>query len=329
MTTRDAIKTRYDHDAELWIAEWLCDKCDCYEIRRSSAISQQRAYDQARQMVQRHRDACTPAGKPKRRKPVGLTRSVYTLPLAPRPGESERSVQSPPEPAPEQHKTRCEPPTAPDPHTHQTGPAADCDAHPDPPTQPDRIITLVVELDGGRPREYRLAAGVTTVGSADDVDIHLDDPTVAPLHAELVRRRNHVYILDLGTTNTTHVNGRPITRRALANRDAISFGATHGRITGLPTPTSTTPLYRRAPKLTDREKDIVAALCAPAHSPEAFTTPATAQEIADSLVITEAAVKQHLMRLYHKFGINPTKGNVTRRTALANKLIATGIYQPD
>ena len=53
--------------------------------------------------------------------------------------------------------------------------------------------------------------------------------------------------------------------------------------------------------------------------------PATAKEIADDLVVTEAAVKQHLLRLYAKFRV-PEGTN--RRTRLANEVIALGLVRP-
>ena len=60
-------------------------------------------------------------------------------------------------------------------------------------------------------------------------------------------------------------------------------------------------------------------------SDEAFATPATAHEIASDLVVTEAAVKQHLLRMYQKFRI-PEGPN--RRTRLANEVVALGLVKP-
>jgi hypothetical protein len=71
--------------------------------------------------------------------------------------------------------------------------------------------------------------------------------------------------------------------------------------------------------------DVLTSLCRPALSDEAFVAPATAREIAQDLVVTEAAVKQHLLRLYQKFRI-PEGPN--RRTRLANEVIAMGLVRP-
>src|SRR5581483_9243453 len=170
----------------------------------------------------------------------------------------------------------------------------------------------------------------TTVGRGDGIDIALTDPTVSRLHAELVRRGPHVYVSDLGlSTNGTRVNGRPVGRRLLADGDVISFGATRCRIAGLELKESDehpTDLRRgNAPDLTRRESEVLQALCRPALSQEAFVAPATAREIADELVVTEAAVKQHLLRLYSKFRIPEGVG---RRARLANEVISAGVVRP-
>ena len=132
-----------------------------------------------------------------------------------------------------------------------------------------------------------LRGEVTTVGRGRGVDIRLDDPRVSRLHAEQVRRGPYVYVADLGLSrNGTRVNGRPVARREL---------------------------------------DVLTSLCRPALSDEAFATPATAHEIAADLVVTEAAVKQHLLRLYQKFRV-PEGPN--RRTRLANEVVALGLVRP-
>ena len=79
-----------------------------------------------------------------------------------------------------------------------------------------------------------LRGEVTTVGRGRGVDIHLDDPSVSRLHAELVRRGPYLYVCDLGLSrNGTRVNGRPVARRVLDDGDVLSFGAARCRIGGL------------------------------------------------------------------------------------------------
>jgi len=178
---------------------------------------------------------------------------------------------------------------------------------------------------------FELRGDITTVGRGEGVDVHLDEPSVSRLHAELVRRGPHVYVTDLGlSSNGTRVNGRPIGRRVLADGDVLSFGVARVRVGGLSesqqSADDTVELRRvTAPDLTRRELEVLQALCRPALNQEAFVAPATAKEVADELVVTEAAVKQHLLRLYAKFRI-PEGGN--RRGRLANEVIALGIVRP-
>ena len=176
---------------------------------------------------------------------------------------------------------------------------------------------------------FALAGDVTTVGRGRGVDISLDDPSVSRLHAELVRRGEHVYVSDLGlSTNGTRVNGRPVGRRLLNDGDVLSFGACRTRVTGLPADLAddTVELRRMsAPDLTRRECEVLTALCRPALQQDAFVAPATARDIADELVVTEAAVKQHLLRLYVKFRIPE---GVNRRARLANEVISAGVVRP-
>lgn len=178
---------------------------------------------------------------------------------------------------------------------------------------------------------FELQKDVTTVGRGDGVDVVLDDPSVSRLHAELVRRGPHVYIADLGlSSNGTRVNGRPIGRRVLADGDVLSFGGARARVGGLAASeraaTDTLELRRvAAPDLTRREIEVLQALCRPALRHEAFVAPATAKDVADELVVTEAAVKQHLLRLYSKFRIPE---GINRRGRLANEVIALGVVRP-
>lgn len=171
--------------------------------------------------------------------------------------------------------------------------------------------------------------GVTTVGRGQGADIRLEDPSVSKLHAEIIRRGPYAYVSDLGLSrHGTRVNGRVVAQRLLENGDVISFGMQRCRVGGLPAeetlPESDAP-RSAIPELTRRELDVVAALCRTALSEEAFVAPATARDIAADLVVTEAAVKQHLLRLYQKLRI-PEGPN--RRIRLANEVVARGLVRP-
>jgi hypothetical protein len=174
-----------------------------------------------------------------------------------------------------------------------------------------------------------LSADVTTIGRGSAVDVHLGDPSVSRLHAEIVRHGPYAYVADLGLSrNGTRVNGRLVARRVLEDGDVLSFGAARCRVGGIPKEDIAAEVELRrsaSPELTRRELDVLTSLCRPALSDEAFVAPATAREIATDLVVTEAAVKQHLLRLYQKFRI-PEGPN--RRVRLANEVVALGLVRP-
>jgi hypothetical protein len=170
---------------------------------------------------------------------------------------------------------------------------------------------------------------VTTIGRGLGVDVRLDDPSVSRLHAEIVRRGPYFYLADLGLSrNGTRVNGRPVARRVLDDGDVLTFGSARCAIVGVPQEELAAEAEMRrsdAPELTRRELDVLIALCRPALSDDAFVTPATAKEIAGDLVVSEAAIKQHLVRLYVKFRV-PEGTN--RRARLANQVITLGLVKP-
>jgi FHA domain len=175
----------------------------------------------------------------------------------------------------------------------------------------------------------RLRPDVTTIGRGQAVDVRLDHPSVSKLHAEIVRRGPYAYVTDLGLSrHGTRVNGKVVAQRLLENGDVVSFGSQRCRVGGLTAEAAlpeTDPRRSAVPELTRREVDVVAALCQPALSDEAFVAPATAREIAADLVVTEAAVKQHLLRLYQKLKIAE---GPNRRVRLANEVVARGLVRP-
>jgi DNA-binding CsgD family transcriptional regulator len=165
-----------------------------------------------------------------------------------------------------------------------------------------------------------------SVGKARSNDIVLDsDPTVSRMHAVLERFAGGWCVRDMAARNGTFVNGqRLLGDRQLRGGDEIRLGATRlvFMAEGLDPDDTETQAARSAPALTPRERDVLVALCLPLASGDVFTEPAPIRQIADSLVVTEAAVKQHLLHLYDKFGIYSGPG--TRRVRLANEAIRRG-----
>jgi DNA-binding CsgD family transcriptional regulator len=77
------------------------------------------------------------------------------------------------------------------------------------------------------------------------------------------------------------------------------------------------------PALTRREREVLIELCRPSLTPVAFNEPASTRDIASALFVTEAAVKQHLLRLYDKLELHDEGDN--RRRRLANIALSRGL----
>jgi Inner membrane component of T3SS, cytoplasmic domain len=167
-----------------------------------------------------------------------------------------------------------------------------------------------------------------TVGAnpASEICITGDD-AVSGLHAVLEDYGAGWTVRDLGSRNGTYVNGdRVVGERALHAGDELRVGRTRlvFKALGATGPRRTQVLASGVlPDLTRRERDVLRALCRPLASAEPFPQPASIRAIAQELVVTEAAVKQHLLHLYDKFGLDDQSAN--RRVRLANEAVLRGV----
>ena len=170
-----------------------------------------------------------------------------------------------------------------------------------------------------------LEAGRLTLGTDVANDLALPaDPTLSRLHAVLERYEAGWCVRDLGSRNGTFVNGQRVWgERALRPGDELRVGGTRLVYRGEePGGAKSTQASEPAPELTRREREVLVVLCRTVLGGAAFTEPASIREIADALVVSEAAVKQHLAHLYDKFGIHG--GGERRRVGLANEALRRG-----
>ena len=77
--------------------------------------------------------------------------------------------------------------------------------------------------DGVLRREFQ--QGRVIVGRARSADYPVDDPNVSRRHAMLYWEGDQLYVKDLGSTNGTFVNGRPVTAGRLVDGDVLSVGS--------------------------------------------------------------------------------------------------------
>jgi FHA domain-containing protein len=188
-------------------------------------------------------------------------------------------------------------------------------------------LSSYVEVWGRSGRDLRmLDAERVTVGTLESNDLVVDADGVSRVHAVLERFGDTWCVRDLGSRNGTYVNGdRILGDRTLHAGDEISLGRLRLKFHG-PARGTETAAIAQAPPLTARERDVLMALCRPLLTGDAFTEPASIKAIAGELVVSEAAVKQHLSRLYDKFDV-PT-GDERRRVRLANAAVGRGAVKP-
>ena len=97
------------------------------------------------------------------------------------------------------------------------------------PADPERVGAeggaLVIRAGGGRAGEgFNVSGERMTIGRSPEAEIFLDDVTVSRNHALLVRRRDGLYIDDLGSLNGTYVNRSRIESHKLADGDELQIG---------------------------------------------------------------------------------------------------------
>ena len=77
----------------------------------------------------------------------------------------------------------------------------------------------------GREERFSLEGEVFTIGRAADNDLVLADQRVSSHHAVLKRGAGGEFVLnDLGATNPTRVNGKPVQLHNLQHGDVLLFG---------------------------------------------------------------------------------------------------------
>ena len=164
-----------------------------------------------------------------------------------------------------------------------------------------------------------------TIGQSPTNDVPLPfDRTVSRVHCILELVASRWCVRDLSSRNGTFVNGERIWGQLpLRTGDEIRVGSVRfvARLGDEAARGDETVGAETGPTLTRREHEVLVALCSPMFSGDVFREPASTRQIAADLVVTEAAVKQHLSRLYDKFGIYEQEG---RRARLANEAIRRG-----
>jgi predicted component of type VI protein secretion system len=79
-----------------------------------------------------------------------------------------------------------------------------------------------MRADGGEVA-FALVGSPLLIGRDEDADIRVDEPLVSRAHARIERRGDAYFVLDLGSTNLTRVNGEPVHECRLRDGDEVRF----------------------------------------------------------------------------------------------------------
>lgn len=80
----------------------------------------------------------------------------------------------------------------------------------------------------GATHEFELTADRARIGRADDNDFVLPDGSVSSRHGEIVKKGDGIELLDLGSTNGTHVDGQRVERADISPGGKFKLGNVEG-----------------------------------------------------------------------------------------------------
>lgn len=86
------------------------------------------------------------------------------------------------------------------------------------------MAKLILSVDGQVLKEYTLSKERTLIGRKPHNDIQIDNLAVSGEHAAIITILNDSFIEDLGSTNGTMVNGKPVKKHFLQANDVIEIG---------------------------------------------------------------------------------------------------------
>src|SRR5690348_5332262 len=86
------------------------------------------------------------------------------------------------------------------------------------------MAKLILSVDGQVLKEHQLTKERTLIGRKAHNDIQIDNLAVSGEHAAIITILNDSFIEDLGSTNGTMVNGKPVKKHFLQNNDVVEIG---------------------------------------------------------------------------------------------------------
>lgn len=83
---------------------------------------------------------------------------------------------------------------------------------------------LAIRINGSETRFLQLGAGLNRLGRSPANDHSIDDPTISGHHCEVLVNNDTVMIRDLGSTNGTFIDGKPILEAVLLHGQTLHLG---------------------------------------------------------------------------------------------------------
>ncbi len=91
------------------------------------------------------------------------------------------------------------------------------------------MASIIIRCDGRSAQEVLLEKGLTLIGQKEDADINIEDPDDIDERAFILQVGDDFILNDMGPAGGTLVNGQPVRKRILKDRDLIVVG--HFRMT--------------------------------------------------------------------------------------------------
>jgi pSer/pThr/pTyr-binding forkhead associated (FHA) protein len=194
-------------------------------------------------------------------------------------------------------------------------------------------VPFLVYRDGSGSQCIHLLAeegGRATIGRVPASDVALEwDDEVSRVHTELERISDAWTVVDDGLSrNGTFVNGERVAgRRRLRDGDVLRVGGTslafHAPAAGEGGETVVAAETPAPPSLSDAQRRVLVALCAPFKDESPYAVPPTNARIADDLFLSVDAVKTHLRALFAKFEVEDLPQN-RKRLELVRRALTSG-----
>ena len=142
----------------------------------------------------------------------------------------------------------------------EPGPAG----HPEPPNLKFEILA-----PGIPPRVLEMRQDIVRIGKLSSSHLQIQDAAVSRVHAVIeATAQGELFVIDLGSSNGTFVNGQKIAKERLRSGDEMTFGQTRVKVT---------ILSEEAPTEAGPTTAVVPAPVAPAAMPEPTPAPAEAK----------------------------------------------------